>query len=116
MSKDILREKADLYAHAVYKLSAKLPNDELFGLCSQLRRAALSVPLNIVEGYARQSVKSEKQFLTIAYGSLKEAQYLIQFAVIENYLTAEEIRAPFEAGDEIARILWAKQRTLGNKH
>lgn len=86
MKDSILLKKADSYAHSVYELTKQLPKDELFGLTSQLRRAALSVPLNIIEGYARQSTKVQVQFLHVSYGSLKESQYLINFAVEEKLL------------------------------
>ncbi|OGL35435.1 hypothetical protein A3F65_01665 [Candidatus Saccharibacteria bacterium RIFCSPHIGHO2_12_FULL_47_16b] len=62
MSVDILLEKADQYAHDIYQLAKQLPKEESFGLSTQLKRAALSVPLNIVEGYARQSSQSEANF------------------------------------------------------
>jgi len=73
MKTDILLAKADQYAHEAYKLTLELPKDELYGIAAQLKRAALSVPLNIVEGYARQSGKSQIQFLRTSYGSLKNA-------------------------------------------
>ncbi|MES2970909.1 MAG: four helix bundle protein [Patescibacteria group bacterium] len=104
----MLKVKADQYAHAVYKLWRKLPPDEKFGLTSQLRRAGLSVPLNIIEGYARQSVKSETQFLIIAFGSLKESLYLLDFAVTETYLTPAEIVLASQIGEELAKLLWTK--------
>lgn len=111
---DILRAKADQYAHEVYKLAVLLPKSELFGLTSQLRRAALSVPLNIIEGYARHSQKSEKQFLLISYGSLKESQYLLRFAIDEALLTEENALSAYQIGEEVARMLWKKTQTLAN--
>jgi four helix bundle protein len=72
------------------------------------------VPLNIVEGYARQPVKAEPQFLTIAFGSLKESQYILEFAVDDKYFSRTEMLNAFELGDEVARLLWAKiQRFKG---
>lgn len=115
MSKDILRDKADQYAHLAYGLARKFPKDELFGLTSQLRRASISVPLNIIEGYARQSVKSERQFLMIAYGSLKESGYLLSFAKEENYLNEDDIIVINGIGEELAKMIWSKAKTLANK-
>lgn len=115
MSTDIILEKSDQYARIVYKLTRDFPKSEIFGLTSQLRRSALSVPLNIIEGYARQSPKSEAQFLTIAYGSLKESQYLLQFALGEKYLKTEDVTEASRLGDEIARMIWRKNQTLRNK-
>lgn len=111
-SRDLILEKADEYAHSVYKVSKKLPKEELFGLCSQLTRSALSVSLNIVEGYARQSKKSQKQFLVIAFGSLKESQYLLGFGRDEKYFLDHEIKPIYGIGDQVARMLWRKIQTL----
>ncbi|MDO8592113.1 MAG: four helix bundle protein [bacterium] len=112
MNQDIILEKGKEYAHLVYKISAKFPKEEQFGLTSQLRRAAVSVPLNVVEGYARQSRKSESQFLTIAYGSLKESQFILQFAVDEKYIAPEDIIETLSVGEEVAKLIWAKTKTL----
>lgn len=115
MKRDLLSEKADQYAHSVYRLSKKLPRDELYGITSQLRRASLSIPLNIIEGYARQSIKSQIQFLHVAFGSLKESQYLIAFCVEGHFLSKENAEPVIQSGDELARMLWAKTRTLKAK-
>ncbi|CAH8295403.1 four helix bundle protein [Mariniflexile fucanivorans] len=63
----------------IYKLSSKFPDDERYGLTSQIRRAAISIPSNIAEGSGRKSDKELIQFISIALGSLTEleTQYLI---------------------------------------
>ena len=75
--RDLIKEKADRLALEVYVLSKKIPKEEMFGFTSQLRRAALSIVLNIIEGYARQHRQDHRRFLQIAYGSLKETMYLL---------------------------------------
>lgn len=68
--KDLLVwQKGMLIVERIYELSLKFPNDEQFGLVSQLRRAAVSIPLNIAEGYGRQSLKSYRSFLRNARSS-----------------------------------------------
>ncbi len=77
---NITVKKADELARLVYKLTRDFPKEEMFGLTSQIRRASLSIPLNVIEGYARSASKSYRQFLDIAYGSLKETKYLLYFS------------------------------------
>ncbi len=109
---DLVFAKSDKFAHKVYELSLALPKDEAYGLTSQLKRAALSVPLNAVEGYARQSRKTQAQFLRIAYGSLKESLYLIDFAVKQNLLEKKAANSLLQDGDELAKVIWAKTKAL----
>ncbi len=82
-------QKADLLSHKVYLLTRSFPGEERFNLTSQLSRASLSVPTNIVEGFYRTS-REFVHFVVIAYGSLKETEYLLDVAVLRQYVSKEE--------------------------
>lgn len=73
----------------IYSLTNSFPKDEIFGLISQLRRAASSIPTNIAEGCGRNSDKEFNQFLNIALGSALETEYLLLLSNDLNYLKAE---------------------------
>ncbi len=79
-------QKADDLTVAIYEVTRLFPREELYGLTSQLRRAASSVAANVVEGSARESKKEYLHFLYIARGSLAETQYFIHLAKRLNYL------------------------------
>lgn len=113
--KDILLEKADRLAHLIYFITRTFPKSELFGLTSQLRRAALSVVLNIVEGYARNSRRDHKRFLEISYASLKETKYLIYFSIKENFIDSKDCAELISLTEELGRLLWSKIRTLSSE-
>lgn len=68
-------ELADEIAVQIYQVTRKFPKEEIYGLTSQMRRTAVSVPSNIVEGCARESQAEYLRFLEIAFGSLKELDY-----------------------------------------
>jgi four helix bundle protein len=71
---------ADEVALLIYKFTSSFPREEQFGLTSQMRRAAVSIPSNIVEGCGRQSEADFVRFLDIAYGSLRELEYQASLA------------------------------------
>jgi four helix bundle protein len=70
----------------IYKLTEQFPKQEMYGLTQQIRRAAVSIPSNILEGYGRQFNKEYKQFLSIAYGSLCELETQYLLSVDLNYV------------------------------
>lgn len=110
-----LKEKADSFAYGVYRVSKSFPKEELYGLTSQLRRAALSVILNYIEGYARVGSKEYKHFLQIAYGSLKESKYLLFFAYREKYLVKKEYETLIGLAEDIGGMLWGTIQKLKAK-
>jgi four helix bundle protein len=73
-------ELADEVAVMIYQVTAGFPKEELYGLVSQMRRSAVSVPSNIVEGCARDSQTDYLRFLYIAFGSLKELNYQLSLS------------------------------------
>jgi four helix bundle protein len=84
-------ELADEVAILVYRVTAGFPKEELFGLTSQLRRAAVSVPSNIVEGCARDSEADYLRFLNIAFGSLRELHYQLRLSKRLGFLRNEDV-------------------------
>ena len=73
----------------IYRLTNLLPSEEKFGLVSQMRRAAVSIPCNIAEGAARKGKKEFKNFLSIAQGSLSELDTLLEICVLLAFLEPE---------------------------
>jgi len=96
---------ADELALLVYKSTKKFPKSEIWGLTSQMRRAAVSVPANIVEGSARKSRNEYLQFLYIAISSLAELNYYIRFTKELGYLDTNEYEELWTKGQESLRIL-----------
>ena len=99
----------------VYRLARGFPKEELYGLTSQLRRAAVSIPSNIAEGQTRKHVKEFLQFLSTAQGSLAEVQTQIELAGRLEYLSAEQIEPALERADSLAKQLYALQSSLAGR-
>jgi len=109
-------EKIDHFVHEVYRLSRSFPKEETFSVTSQLRRASLSIVLNVIEGFARQKPGEYEHFLNIAYGSFKETKYLIHFAYKENYLDATSYTILIKQADEIGKLLWTMAQKVKRKN
>lgn len=104
----------DEYVNKAYDVSRNFPREEMFGLTSQLRRASLSVILNYIEGYARQSKNVLRNFLEISYGSLKESKYLIYFSHKRGYLKKKEYDELIQLSEKIGAMLWGIFSKLKN--
>jgi four helix bundle protein len=109
MARDYTKIKAwqltDQLALLVYKATKEFPKSEIWGLTSQMRRAAVSVPANIVEGSARKNRNEYLQFLYIALSSLAELNYCIRFTKALGYLGSNRYEELWAKGQESLRTL-----------
>jgi four helix bundle protein len=101
-----------LLAELIYKSTKSFPKDELFGLTSQMRRASVSIPANIAEGYGRDSTGSYVQFLRVSQGSLKELETHIILANRVGLLTETAMLPLLASADAIGKMLRALIRSL----
>lgn len=98
----IVWQKAHKFVLAVYKMTKSFPKEELFGLTSQFRRAAISVTANIAEGYRKRGSLDKVRFFNIAEGSLEECKY---YLILSNDLNYSKPRKEFELAEEIGKLL-----------
>jgi four helix bundle protein len=101
----LIWQKAMVLAKGVYGLTAGFPADERFGLVSQMRRAAISVPSNIAEGQARQGTREFLQFLSHASGSLAELETQLLLGIDLAYCKKGDV-------DEIAGVIGELQKMI----
>jgi len=96
---------ADNLALSVYSKTKSFPREELYGITSQLRRAVVSVPVNVVEGANREHKKEYLHFLYVARGSLAETEYLLHLTCRLGYLQEEDYKKLEALRQETAKIL-----------
>jgi len=108
---DVWKKAMDLAAQ-VYSLTARFPKEELYGLTSQIRRSAVSIPSNIAEGAARHSRKEFIQFLHIASGSVAELETQRLLAIRMGFIPGESIISHVE---EVRKLLLGLRRSLKKK-
>ncbi len=106
---------ADDLTVAIYEKTRAFPREELYGLTSQLRRAAYSVPANIVEGSSRESKREYLHFLHIARGSLSESQYFIHLAHRLGYLNETDKTRLHEMSRETFACLHGLIKAVGKE-
>jgi four helix bundle protein len=98
-------QKAMDLVEGIYAATKQFPKEELYGLTSQVRRAAVSIPSNIAEGQGRKSTSEFLHYLSIAYGSLREVETQILIAGRLLYLTQEEVNRLLESSAEVGRLI-----------
>ncbi|MEQ1932053.1 MAG: four helix bundle protein [Parvularculaceae bacterium] len=99
-------------AAAVYRATARFPRAELYGLTSQMRRASVSIPSNVAEGYGRHSSGSYIQFLKIALGSAKELETLVELSAELGFLDSEPMQELKSAVQRVSRMLYGLIRAI----
>lgn len=105
-------QKSNELAHKIYNVTEKFPRSELFALTSQMRRAAVSVPANIAEGYTKSSTREKKHFYEISLSSLTELEFYIDFAKERSYYDAAVHNSLVELQTEAAKMLTGLIKSL----
>jgi four helix bundle protein len=105
-------ELADALVLDIYRAMRSFPKDEQFGLTSQIRRSAVSMASNIVEGCARHTKMDYLRFLDIAYGSSRELEYQVSLASRLGYLDKETSNALQDTCEETSKVLGGLIRSL----
>src|SRR5258706_10320375 len=108
----IVWQKAHAFVLRVYQLTARFPKEELFGLTSQLRRAAVSIPANIAEGFKKLGKPDKLRFYNTSQGSLEECRYYLMLARDLKYGDTQDMLRQI---DEVSRLLEAYMRSLRSK-
>ncbi|HEX9882344.1 MAG TPA: four helix bundle protein [Desulfobaccales bacterium] len=111
----VVWNKAMQLVTEIYRVSQNFPKEELFGLMSQIRRAAVSVPSNIAEGHGKLSRKEYQHFLGHARGSLAEVETQMTIAQNLGYLNAEVVSRILDLSAEVGRILNGLLASLKSK-
>ena len=111
----VVWQKAMDLVTEIYKITATFPGDERFGLSSQARRAAVSIPSNIAEGHGRKATGAYINHLSIAHGSLMELETQTQIAVRLSFLTEDKASALLKQMDEIGKMLNSLKKSLSAK-
>jgi len=107
----IVWQKAHAWVLSIYRLSDSFPAKETYALTSQLRRAAMSVPANIAEGFKKRGVRDKLRFFNIAQGSLEESRY---FLILTRDLGYGDVSDALDQLTEVSRLLESYHRTILN--
>jgi four helix bundle protein len=105
----VVWRKAHQFVLAVYQLTQAFPKEETYGLSSQIRRAAVSIPANIAEGFCRRSKADKTRFFNLAEGSLEESRYYLILAQDLGYGSTEPL---LDSLDEVGRLLHAYVKAI----
>jgi four helix bundle protein len=104
----IVWQKAHQFVLGVYRLTDNFPRTEIYGLTSQLRRAAVSIPANIAEGFKKRGRADKVRFLNIAQGSLEECRYYLILAKDLNYGDTGKLQLQLEETSKLLEAYSAK--------
>jgi len=89
----------------IYKITEKFPKHELFGLVAQMRRTAVSINSNLIEGAARHSILEYRKFAKIAFGSAEELKYQTELAFALKFIQESDFKSMFDNLDRICKML-----------
>lgn len=106
----IVYQKSKELVLAIYKLTANYPKSETFSLVAQMRRAAISVAANLIEGYSKESSSEYSRFLTISIGSLAELEFFVEISFDFRYIAQNDSQKINSLIYEVKKLLYGSRK------
>ena len=110
----IVWQKSHLLVLKIYEKTKQFPREEIYGLTSQLRRAAYSIPANIVEGKKKKTIPHQLSFINIAEGSLEEVKYFLILSKDLKYIEEDTYNELLKDAEEIGKLLNGYEKFIKN--
>ena len=112
----IVWQKSHLLVLKIYEITKQFPREEIYGLTNQIRRAAYSVPANIVEGKKKKTILNQLSFINIAEGSLEEFKYFLILSKDLKYIEEDRYNELLKDAEEIGKLLNGYERFIKNSN
>jgi len=112
----IVWQKSHLLVLKIYEITKQFPREEIYGLTNQIRRAAYSVPANIVEGKKKKTIPHQLSFINIAEGSLEEVKYFLILSKDLKYIEDDRYNELLKDAEEIGKLLNGYERFIKNSN
>jgi len=111
----IVWQKAHQLVIAIYKATKLFPKEEIFSLTNQVRRAAVSIPANICEGYKKKTIPNQLNFINIAEGSLEEVKYYIILSKDLQYIDESVYEQLTNSAEEVGRLINGYEKAISKR-
>ncbi|WP_265428831.1 four helix bundle protein [Chryseobacterium sp. YIM B08800] len=112
----IVWQKSHAFVLEIYRISSAFPKEETYALTSQLRRAAVSIPANIAEGFTKKTLPNKLNYISHSEGSLQEVIYYLILAKDLNYINNIIFESTLNSCEEIGKLLNGYNKTIKNYH
>ncbi|WP_210150405.1 four helix bundle protein [Chryseobacterium scophthalmum] len=112
----IVWQKSHEFVLEIYRISSAFPKEETYALTSQLRRAAVSIPANIAEGFTKKTLPNKLNYISPSEGSLQEVKYYLILAKDLNYINNITFESAINSCEEIGKLLNGYIKTIRNYH
>ena len=112
----IVWQKSHLLVLKIYEITKQFPREEIYGLTNQIRRAAYSVPANIVEGKKKKTIPHQLSFINIAEGSLEEVKYFLILSKDLKYIEEDRYNELLKDAEEIGKLLNGYEKFIKNSN
>ncbi|MFL9835075.1 four helix bundle protein [Chryseobacterium terrae] len=112
----IVWQKSHVFVLEIYRISSVFPKEETYALTSQLRRAVVSVPANIAEGFTKKTLPNKLNYISHSEGSLQEVNYYLILAKDLCYIDETTFENAYQLSEEISKLLGGYIKTIKNFH